>query len=196
MNSELENHVSPLPSDEWFKSHYDYAANVIGSWLSEVVDMNSIVLLDFGCGDGIMDLGISVKFKPKKLLGIDITQAFKHIDAIAKNMAGLKELPDGLEFHQVDPGAPLASRFNVDAIYSWPSFEHIEREHLDGIISDLFNLLSPGGFFFLEIAPLYYSPFGSHLERYVKEPWAHLLFDDEEILKRIADAGEVSEEER
>jgi len=30
---------------------------------------------------------------------------------------------------------------------------------------------------------LYYSPFGSHLGRFIKQPWAHLLLD-EETLKR------------
>ncbi len=47
---------------------------------------------------------------------------------------------------------------------SWSTFEHVQRDQLAPIFRDLLHAcLRPGGYFFVQIEPLFYSPFGSHL---------------------------------
>ena len=64
---------------------------------------------------------------------------------------------------------------------SWSTFEHVQRDQLAPIFSDLYACLRPGGYFFVQIEPLFYSPFGSHLKRYDEVPWHHLLATEDEL---------------
>ena len=44
--------------------------------------------------------------------------------------------------------------------------------------------MQTNGTIFTQIAPLYYSPYGSHLREYIDDPWAHLSLTDS-TLKRL-----------
>ena len=181
--SKLPHWSSENITDQWFKDHFEGAAPIIHEWLSAEMEMAGASLLDFGCGDGITDLAIALKYRPKNIIGVDITSTFTRLDEIAARQIGLKRLPKNLSFQKIAPGQGLVHILKVDAIFTWSTFEHIERPFLDMVVADLFDLLQQGGLFFLQIEPLYCSPFGSHLGRFIKQPWAHLLLD-EETLKR------------
>lgn len=171
--------------DDWFRGHFSYAAPIIGDWFSGVMDIKQARLMDFGCGDGITDLGVVLRFQPRALVGVDITAAHEELPAAAERELGLKTLPDSLTFNRVTPGTPLAGSMEVDAVFSWSAFEHIERPFLDSIVADLYALLPQGGWFFLQIEPLYHSPFGSHLGRFLNKPWAHLLMDEASLWEAV-----------
>jgi hypothetical protein len=59
--------------------------------------------------------------------------------------------------------------------------EHIDRPILPGVIRDLARDIRPGGIVVTQIAPLYYSPFGSHLKEFNDTPWAHLLLNEVDL---------------
>jgi hypothetical protein len=182
--------------DEWFRAHFEYAATLVNTWLGSVLDVKQARLLDYGCGDGITDLGMALKYQPKKMIGVDITNVFTYLKQLAAQHIKLRKLPRNLAFCQITPGEKIAGRFEVDAIFTWSTFEHIDRRYLDGVVADLFEALPFGGFLFLQIEPLYYSPFGSHLERFVKQPWAHLMWDEATLKKAVMDfSGEVEMKE-
>ena len=187
--SKLPHWSSENISDQWFKDHFECAAPIIHEWLSAEMEMAGASLLDFGCGDGITDLAIALKYRPKNVIGVDITSTFTNLDEIAARQIGLNRFPKNLSFQKIAPGQSLAHTLKVDAIFTWSAFEHIERPFLDMVVADLFDLLPQGGLFFLQIEPLYYSPFGSHLGRFIKQPWAHLLLDEETLKKgrRVAE---------
>ena len=48
-------------SDEWFRAHFEYAADVVHHWVGGVLDVRSAKLLNFGCGDGITDLALVLR---------------------------------------------------------------------------------------------------------------------------------------
>jgi 2-polyprenyl-3-methyl-5-hydroxy-6-metoxy-1,4-benzoquinol methylase len=173
--------------DEWFRSHYGYAADQAAHWLSPGGNLAGLRLLDFGCGDGITDLGLVLRHGAGRLLGVDLNRPFDHLPKLASENLGLEALPPQLEFIQIEPGQALAGRFEVDAILSWSVFEHVDRAMLPGILADLHALLPAGGRFFLQIEPLYHSPHGSHLAAFLPEPWAHLLMSAEEVERRVQD---------
>jgi len=160
-------------SDTWFRGHFEYAADAIQSWLTPEIKLNQSRMLDFGCGDGITALGVALKAQPADLVGVDITRDFESINELSKSQLGLSGPPSNLRFQQITAGEPL--RFSkIDAIYSWSVFEHIDRRHLPGILASFRHALRPGGLVFIQIEPLYFSAFGSHLQRLVQEPWAPL----------------------
>lgn len=177
--------------DEWFRAHFCHAADVVGDWLAQYLDFPSCRLMDFGCGDGITDLAIALKKKPLAMTGIDINESFEGLAALARKELDLDFLPAELRFSKIEPGARLYGRLEVDAIISWSAFEHIETHYLDQVVADLFELLPYGGYLFIQIDPLFHSPFGSHLGRFVRQPWAHLLLDDSSLWKTVLESNET-----
>jgi len=180
-------------SDEWFRSHFGYAAKRVYEWLSSAIDVRNANIIDFGCGDGIMDLGLAIKYQPRSVVGVDIHNSHSYLADTAQSQLGIDELPKNLDFRILSPGQSLETLARpVDAVFSWSVFEHIEKNLLPTILADIYKVLPPRGVFFLQIEPLYYSPHGSHLSGLIKEPWAHLLLSPDELVRRI-DSAEPDE---
>lgn len=173
-------------SDEWFRAHFEYAADVVHHWVGGVLDVRTAKLLNFGCGDGITDLALVLRHGATAIHGVDIRREYAKLPRIAREQLGLSRLPAALSFETIAPSAPLAGqRPLVDGIMSWSTFEHVQRDQLAPIFRDLHACLRPGGYFFIQIEPLFYSPFGSHLRRYDEVPWHHLLATEDELWKVI-----------
>lgn len=172
--------------DDWFRAHYCFAGKVVGDWLTEAgFDFSQAEILDFGCGDGITDLSLCLNHSPKQMIGVDLYEAYTHLPEMAARELDLADLPGNLIFRTIAPGEKMAETYQLDAIVSWSTFEHVVRPLLKGVLADLFSALKPGGLFFAQIEPLYFSPFGSHLQRFTSEPWAHLLENDAGLWKII-----------
>lgn len=185
-------------TDEWFRAHFDYAADVVHQWLGSALDVRTARLLNFGCGDGITDLALVLRHGATAIHGVDIRREYAKLPRIAREQLGMARIPAALTFETIAPGAPLVDRHTgLDGIMSWSTFEHVQREQLLPILRDLHACLRPGGVFFLQIEPLFYSPFGSHLRRYDDTPWHHLMVSEEELWRVIEahqgpiDAAEV-----
>ena len=175
-------------TDEWFRAHFDYASDVVNHWVGGVLDLRTAKLLNFGCGDGITDLSLVLRHGATAIHGVDIRQEYAKLPRIAREQLGMSRIPAALTFETIQPGAPLAGRRPlVDGIMSWSTFEHVQRDQLLPILKDLHACLRPGGFFFIQIEPLFYSPYGSHLRRYDDVPWHHLLASEEALWKVIED---------
>ncbi|THU05394.1 class I SAM-dependent methyltransferase [Lampropedia puyangensis] len=186
-----------LITNEWFKAHFFYATDLIHDWMGKELDLRQSKLLNFGCGDGISDLALMLRYGAQRIHGVDIRQEFKKLPKIAREQLHLQRLPKGLSFENIQPSQSLAGKHQVDGIMSWSTFEHVQRDQVLPIARDLFQCLRPGGVFFLQIEPLYYSAWGAHLRRYIDTPWVHLLVSEEELWQRIQayegelDMGEV-----
>lgn len=173
-------------TDEWFRAHFDYAADVVNQWLSSSLHVPTARLLNFGCGDGITDLALVLRHGATDIHGVDIRREYAKLPRIARQQLGMARIPAALSFETIMPSAPLAGRHaGVDGIMSWSTFEHVRRDQLLPILRDLYACLRPGGVLFLQIEPLFHSPFGSHLRRYDDVPWHHLLVSDEALWRNI-----------
>lgn len=181
--------------DPWFYSHYVAAANQVGRQLSRYIPLKSARILDFGCGDGFMALGMH-RFDPKEVIGVDLNPAYQHLPEVAHRYLGMQNLPEKISFRQVEENKPLPFPDEFfDAAYAWSVFEHVQD--VDQTLQELHRVLTPGGIFFIQIEPLYYSPFGSHLRRLIPEPWAHLKLPEEELLQRaIAAEDQIASVEK
>lgn len=173
-------------TDEWFRSHFEYAADVVHAWLGGVIDLKAARMLQFGCGDGITDLALVLRHGARAIHGVDVRREYEKLPRIAREQLGLARIPTALSFQTIRPSEPLRGQAPLyDALMSWSTFEHVQRDQVLPILRDLHGCLRLGGYFFLQIEPLYYSAFGAHLGRYDPVPWHHLLVSDDELWKVI-----------
>lgn len=183
--------------DEWFRVHFEYAADVVNDWLGGVLDLKQSRLLQFGCGDGITDLALVLRHGASSIHGVDVLDAYCKLERAAREQLGMSRLPSALSFETIRPATPLAGRQpQYDGIMSWSVFEHVFREQMPAILQDLYQCLRPGGYFFLQIEPLYFSPYGSHLRRFSELPWHHLLVPEDALWQAVESfGGEMRAEE-
>jgi SAM-dependent methyltransferase len=181
--------------DTWFYSHFVTAANEIGDHLSRFVRLNQSRVLDFGCGDGFTALGLS-RFEMREIVGVDLNEAFRFLPEIADRYLGKSSLPGNLSFQRVDDGNPLPFEDDsFNAAYAWSVMEHVQD--VDGVLLELYRILAPDGILFIQIEPLYHSPFGSHLQRLIPEPWGHLTMSEDDFLESAWNApDQVPKDER
>ncbi len=176
-------------SDDWFASHFRYAADVVHDALSPHLDPAASSLLDFGCYDGITALGLILRHGWSRVTGVDIDPGFDALPRLAREQIALQALPAGLAFRRIAAGESLAAAGPVDAIMTWSVFEHVDRAILDSVVAGFHAALAPDGLCFVQIDPLFYSPQGSHLGRFATAPWAHLRMDDETLERFVMAAA-------
>lgn len=181
--------------DEWFGSHFNYAADVVFDWVG-AERLRQGRVLDFGCGDGITGLGLILRHATQAVLGVDVSATHKGLPKLAQREIGLRRLPSSLQFQRIQPGQAFSTGAKVDVIISWSTFEHIEWPYMAGVLDNLHAVLADDGVFFLQINPLYYAPQGSHLGRFQLQPWAHLLLTPEQLQAAVmAFQGDIPSEE-
>lgn len=168
----------------WFREHYDDATDQVLTFLSQDgVSLNGKVVMDIGAGDGIIDLGLAVKGRPRELVAYDVRPT--DIDALRRmaKINGLESLPSNLSFapSTVD-GLPAPDHY-FDVAVTWSVFEHVT--YPVRMLSEVRRVLRPGGALFLQIWPLFHSEHGGHLWPHFAEPFPHLMRTDAEIRKRL-----------
>ena len=146
-------------TDEWVRIHFEYAADVVQAWLGSVMDVKQSRLLEFGCGDSVTDLGLVLRHDVQSIHCVDVMEGYLRLPGVALQQLGMRRLPTALSFQTITPGETLAGQKPLyDGITSWSVFEHVNRDQVLPILKDLYQCLKPGGYFFLQIEPLFYSP--------------------------------------
>lgn len=175
-----------------FENKFIGVSNIFRDWISPVLDLSQSTILDFGCGEGVMSLGMALRMNPVKVFGVDIVSEFTVLPAMARAQIGLEAMPENVHFQAIKPNAKLADSFRADCIFTWSVFEHIHQDFLDEVVLDLRSVLNDGGYIFLQIAPLYYSAFGGHLFELVPEPWAHLSHQHDKLRHLVLNARKTA----
>jgi ubiquinone/menaquinone biosynthesis C-methylase UbiE len=181
--------VGQVLDDPWFWSHYDDAAGIVRSLVPAESLTRGKTIVDFGCGDGATALGVASKIEAG-VIGLDIYRSFDRLPDLARDNLGTRELPRNLSFVQNEPSQPLPlGDGSVDLVYTWSVFEHLAD--VPGILAELHRVSKEGAYLFIQVEPLFYSPFGSHLRRLIDEPWGHLLGSEDTYLARAAAARDT-----
>lgn len=179
---------STAEADPQFRAHYVDCPKRIRAAMTAHGAAAPRVIVDFGCGRGIKTLALANAYPGAEVVGIDITRAFRHArDFADRHLDGA--WPDNLRYEQIEPGDRLADRLQADVICSWSVLEHVDRAILPGVTADMAAALAEGGIVISQIAPLYHSPFGSHLRGFLDEPWAHLMLPHHHLRARVLTAG-------
>lgn len=181
--------------DEILRTKFVSLPAIIADWVGKHTTLADAEILDFGCGEGITALGLALQYAPARVVGVDIMPDPERCFPVAKVELGLSALPDNLDLHRVEPGHLHNTSDRFDVIYSWSVFEHVDMRVIDDVIELLYNSLKPDGVVFIQIAPLYYSSEGSHLNDFIKEPWGHLLHQSNIYSSKLLGAENIDNAE-
>lgn len=177
----------------WFEAHASGVPEEIVHFLDGCgVALSGREVVDVGCGDGIIDLGLCLETGPARLLGFDIVPTdVEELSRLARRYRSLERLPEALSFATcTDATLPLADG-TVDAVVSWSTFEHVSKPA--AVMAEIRRVLRPGGFVFLQVWPLYYSPHGSHLWHWFPDGYDHFTNPPDVLIDRIAQDAEMDE---
>ncbi len=183
-------------SNRDFLTKFETVPKTVQQWVGEYRSLDGADILDFGCGEGVAALGMALQFDVKRVTGVDIMPDPERCLPLAKQQLGLDKLPENLTLHRVQPGSLCDAEERFDCIYSWSAFEHVDQRLIDQTLRLLRKALKPGGFFFVQAAPLYHSSEGSHLFHKIPQPWGHLLMQHNAYYDALAAACADAEELR
>lgn len=160
----------------------------IAESVSRFVDLQSAKVIDFGCGQGVKTLGVALNTDARAVVGVDIYRDFDRLPTFAGRLGVRNDMPENLSFMKIERGQALSDRIeNADVIYSWSVFEHLPREQISEILADHRRVLAPNGVGFMQVDPLYFSPWGAHLRTLVDVPWAHLSLTLNDLKQLVFD---------
>ncbi|MDR2013279.1 MAG: class I SAM-dependent methyltransferase [Rhodanobacter sp.] len=182
---------------DWFFKHFDHAARTTASYLLGDSALLKGRILDVGCGDGITDLGIALRWQPQELIGIDPFRGYERLPQIMRDAhLPLERLPEGLRFLPQDANALPFPDDHFDVVLSWGSLEHIAGGYAQAF-AQMRRVLRPDGL--LMVHPgLFYSDIGNHLGEFRfarEEPYVHLKHSREWLREQIL-KGEIQRMDR
>lgn len=169
----------------WFYRHFDHAARTLIHLMFNNHPMLRGEILDVGCGDGITDLGLALRKRPKRMVGVDPFRGYERLDEICRDHhlpAELLACP-GLEYRDDDGNALGFEDNSFDVVLSWGSLEHIAGGYAQ-TLAEIRRVLRPGGLFFAHPG-LFYGSAGNHLNEFFDDPWIHLKLERDELRRRV-----------
>jgi ubiquinone/menaquinone biosynthesis C-methylase UbiE len=165
---------------DWWTDHYVQAVDETVDFLAgDGLGLMGLRVLDLGCGDGILSLGLATRTEALSVLGLDLQPVDLQFLA---NIAGDHGVPidhPQLTFavsRETDLGIPDNS---VDVVITWSVFEHVVD--IPGLLAEIRRVLTPNGLLFIQIWPLFFSEHGSHMWPWFSELFPHLVLSDEKF---------------
>lgn len=152
----------------------------LSRWAKDHGGLEGKRILDFGCGSGFSTAGLSLLHSAELAVGVDINSEAEECKTFLSSNFGIERLPQNLVFERIKPGQTTSFE-EFDCIFSWSVFEHIDIQLYPEILAELRRKLKPGGIFFVQISPLYFSPEGSHLWEIGYGQWEHLLKKESDV---------------
>ena len=173
--------------EDWFFKHFDHAARVIVHLMLGRSELLGGRILDVGCGDGMTDLGVFLRCRPREFVGVDPSRRFDLLPEVAER----NHLPDDwardprLRFEAANGNALPFEDDRFDVVLSWGSLEHIAGGY-GKTLGEIRRVLRPGGLLFVHPG-LYYGEYGNHLGEFFDDPWLHLKLPEAELRRRVLD---------
>jgi len=183
----IENMSWRIGAHDWFYKHFDHAARTTTSYLLGDSPLLKGRILDVGCGDGITDLGIALRWQPKELVGIDPFRGYERLPQILAGtpLASLAA-PPCLRFLPASANEIPFEDDHFDVVVSWGSLEHIVGGYAQAL-REIRRVLRPGGLLMAHPG-LFYSDVGNHLGEFAfarEEPYVHLKRPRDWLRERI-----------
>lgn len=181
-------------TDKAFKTRATFEYERVKKWTSDRIDLEKARILDFGCGHGVPAASFALRHPQSKVIGVDIEPIpEQQLSNLLNKQIGVG-LPSNVSYRTLSLTALSGEKF--DLIYAWSVFEHIKEDKMIETFSMLKEHLAENGVIFICCNPLYFSPHGSHLYKYFKSPWHHLLLTLDELREGVISSDLLSSETR
>jgi SAM-dependent methyltransferase len=174
---------------DWFFRHFDHAARVVTDYLLQRHPLLRGRILDVGCGDGIIDLGIFLRTQPELLVGIDPFEGYERLPQALASQGLPPDLLDEalssgrLQFRPEDANAIPYPDDHFDVVVSWGSLEHIAGGYARAL-TEIRRVLKRDGLLFAHPG-LYYGALGNHLGEFFDDPFIHLKRSRDELREAV-----------
>jgi SAM-dependent methyltransferase len=169
----------------WFDTHVRAASEIAEFLAADKISLSGQRVADIGCGDGIIDLALTLEQRPQQLVGFDVNPVDSEaLLALARSMGYAQTLPPELEFKRSHPEFLPIANSSLDVVVSWSAFEHVRDPR--ALLAQTARVLTPGGFLMLQLFPFFASEHGSHLwPWFPDEGFVQFTRSDSEIEQRL-----------
>jgi SAM-dependent methyltransferase len=160
----------PFPPD------YGYSSEILDTRGKERSDQliklipskTCITYLELGCWDGMVCCHLNRQ--GKKAYGIDNRETGFDNRAIS----------EGVDLRVMDASDLRFENNYFDVVFSYDAFEHFSDP--ESVLSEIYRVIKPGGYIYLEFGPLFMSPMGLHAYRQISVPYSQHLFSEQTLL--------------
>ena len=151
----------------FFEYQYEGAKGALKQ-MNKFINLNDKKILDLGCGYG--GLSVYLALKGLKVVAVDNQQYDKEF---LKEVIGFANQKNAKPiFCQADANNLPFKDASFDIIRMDSVLEHLTNPEI--ALSECKRVLKFRGFIFVSF-PLYYSPYGGHVDDYLRFPWVHVL---------------------
>lgn len=153
-----------------------YNAAYLRSMFAQIPPLRNRRVLEIGCSD-LLAADLVANERPGFLIAVDREELSK------------SKFHDPLiTFVRMDAHSLDFDDGTFDACYSIATLEHCRDPFL--VMNEMKRVLRKGGYAYIQVAPLYHSPFGHHMFGYFDDfPWIHLRKTREEIVAYCHERG-------
>jgi SAM-dependent methyltransferase len=171
----------------WVTEHcHEAAQSVIDMLAGAGHSLTGMRAADVGCGDGLIDLGLMHKARPRELVGYDVERPDEEkLLEMAQRAGVAQRLPRRLRFEASTEKTIPAEDASFDYVLSWSVFEHVADPI--ALALEMRRILRPDGVAFVQLYPFYMSEHGSHLWDWFPEGFEQFQRTDGEIEQVLRD---------
>jgi ubiquinone/menaquinone biosynthesis C-methylase UbiE len=152
---------------DFFEYQYEGAKGALEQ-MCKFVDINDKEILDLGCGYGGFSAYLAIN--GLKVVAVDYQQYDKEFLKDAIEFSNQKNT--NANFCQADAHYLPFKDSIFDIIRLDSVLEHLTNPKV--ALSECQRILKPEGYIFISF-PLFYSPYGGHVDDYLRFPWIHVL---------------------
>ena len=170
---------------QWVRDRMELMPRETANWCGDVSGQH---ILDLGCGDMLEAFGL-LSLNPRHITGVDVVprswDVIQHAATqIVKHGFTLPADYESRLTYLIYDGARLPFPDNTfDLVFSWGVFEHIAN--VPATLAEARRVVKPEGRIFIEVFPWFHTFAGSHLTKYISEPFFHLHRPPEWVYARL-----------